>query len=457
VTRMALQHQAVNQEKENVRLHLEAIFRSVKDAIITTDNELKVVALNRAAADICGLSRGAIGEPFGSLIMGCRRNCLQLLIAAVEKRQPVESHYVECNRQNRPGQVVSLCASPLLDHHGIFSGAVLVVRDETRLASLERDLKERQQFHALVGKSEKMQEVYSLIESLCDVQTTVLITGESGTGKELVAEALHYKGSRSQRPLVKVNCSALSENLLESELFGHVKGAFTGAVKDKIGRFQRADSGTIFLDEVGDISHRIQLRLLRVLQEMEFERVGDSTPVKVDVRVIAATNQDLYEKVKKGEFREDLYYRLKVVEISLPPLRDRLEDIPILVDHFLKKFNEKFHREITSVSADVQKTFMHHSWPGNIRELDHALEHAFILCRQDIITVEHLPRSFSSGLSEKGATSRDETYEKETRDIVDALEKTAWNKAKAARLLGLDRKTLYRKIWRYKIQKDSGR
>jgi two-component system response regulator HydG len=455
VTRMALQHQAVSQE--NFRLHLEAIFRSVKDAIITTDNELKVVELNRAAADICGLSRGAIGEPFGSLLMGCRRNCLELLITAVEKRELVEAHYVECNRQDRRGQVVSLCASPLLDQHGIFSGAVLVVRDETRLASLERDLKERQQFHALVGKSEKMQEVYSLIESLCDVQTTVLITGESGTGKELVAEALHYKGSRSQRPLVKVNCSALSENLLESELFGHVKGAFTGAVKDKIGRFQRADSGTIFLDEVGDISHRIQLRLLRVLQEMEFERVGDSTPVKVDVRVIAATNQDLYEKVKKGEFREDLYYRLKVVEISLPPLRDRLEDIPILVDHFLKKFNEKFHREITSVSADVQKTFMHHSWPGNIRELDHALEHAFILCRQDIITVEHLPRSFSSGLSEKGATSRDETYEKETRDIVDALEKTAWNKAKAARLLGLDRKTLYRKIWRYKIQKDSGR
>jgi two-component system response regulator HydG len=456
VTRMALQHQAVSQEKENFRLHLEAIFRSVKDAIITTDNELKVVELNRAAADICGLSRGAIGEPFGSLLMGCRRNCLELLITAVEKRELVEAHYVECNRQDRRGQVVSLCASPLLDQHGIFSGAVLVVRDETRLASLERDLKERQQFHALVGKSEKMQEVYSLIESLCDVQTTVLITGESGTGKELVAEALHYKGSRSQRPLVKVNCSALSENLLESELFGHVKGAFTGAVRDKIGRFQRADGGTIFLDEVGDISHRIQLRLLRVLQEMEFERVGDSTPVKVDVRVITATNQDLYEKVKRGEFREDLYYRLKVVEIALPPLRDRLEDIPILVDHFLKKFSQKFNKEITSVSADVRKTFMHHTWPGNIRELDHALEHAFILCRQDIITVEHLPRGFSRAVSESSATSREGTHENESREIIHALEKTAWNKAKAARLLGLDRKTLYRKIWRYKIQKDSG-
>ena len=454
VTRLALQHQSISQEKENFRLHLEAIFRSVKDAIITTDNELKVVSLNRAASDICGLSHGAIGEPFGSLVIGCRRHCLELLIEAVEKRKLVESHYVECSHRNRPGQVVSLCASPLLDHHGVFSGAVLVVRDETRLANLERDLKERQQFHALVGESEKMQEVYSLIESLCDVQTTVLITGESGTGKELVAEALHYRGGRSQRPLVKVNCSALSENLLESELFGHVKGAFTGAVRDKTGRFQRADGGTIFLDEIGDISHRIQLRLLRVLQEMEFERVGDSAPVKVDVRVIAATNQDLYERVKRGEFREDLYYRLKVVEIALPPLRDRLEDMPILVDHFLKKFNQKFHKEIASVSADVRNIFMNHTWPGNIRELDHALEHAFILCRQDIITVEHLPRSFSRSVSEGGVTPRDGALENESRDIIRALEKTAWNKAKAARLLGLDRKTLYRKIWKYKIQKD---
>jgi transcriptional regulator with PAS, ATPase and Fis domain len=298
-----------------------------------------------------------------------------------------------------------------------------------------------------------MQEIYSLIESLCDVQTTVLITGESGTGKELVAEALHYRGSRSQKPLVKVNCSALSENLLESELFGHVKGAFTGAVKDKIGRFQRADGGTIFLDELGDVSHRIQLRLLRVLQEMEFERVGDSTPVTVDVRVIAATNQNLSEKVKRGEFREDLYYRLKVVEVAIPPLRDRLEDIPVLVDHFLKKFNEKFDKAITSVSADVQKIFMRHTWPGNIRELEHAIEHAFILCRQDIITIEHLPRSYCSIIESRPAPLEG-ANENESHSILQALEKTAWNKARAAKLLGLDRKTLYRKIWKYNIKKD---
>lgn len=453
VARMALQHKSLSDEKEKYRLHLEAIFRSVKDAIITVDNELKVVELNKATADICGLPRDAIGRPFSSLVIGCKRNCLESLIEAVEKRKLVESHHIECSHNTRPGQVVSLCASPLLDHYGMFSGAVLVIRDETRLAGLERDLKERQQFYALIGKSEKMQEIYSLIESLCDVQTTVLITGESGTGKELVAEALHYRGSRSQKPLVKVNCSALSENLLESELFGHVKGAFTGAVKDKIGRFQRADGGTIFLDELGDISHRIQLRLLRVLQEMEFERVGDSTPLKVDVRVIAATNQNLLEKVKRGEFREDLYYRLKVVEVAIPPLRDRIEDIPLLVDHFLKKFNEKFNKKIASVSADVQKIFMRHTWPGNIRELEHAIEHAFILCRQDIITVEHLPRNYSDS-TESRPSSHDGVNENESRDILHALSKTAWNKARAARLLGLDRKTLYRKIWKYKIKQD---
>ncbi len=295
-----------------------------------------------------------------------------------------------------------------------------------------------------------MQEIYSLIENLADVQTTVLITGESGTGKELAAEALHYKGIRSHKPLVKVNCSALSEGLLESELFGHVKGAFTGAVKDKLGRFQRADKGTIFLDEIGDISPRIQLRLLRVLQGMEFERVGDSTPVKVDVRVIAATNQDLSAKIRRGDFREDLFYRLKVVEINVPPLRERQEDILFLIDHFVEKFNKKFEKEIKAVSADVQKIFMDYEWPGTVRELEHTLEHAFILCRHNTITMDHLPAHFQTSSIVKTRVHRHEEGD-ETRKILQALEKTGGNKAKAARLLGFDRKTLYRKIEKLNI------
>lgn len=297
-----------------------------------------------------------------------------------------------------------------------------------------------------------MQEIYSLLELLSDVPTTVLITGESGTGKELIAEALHYRGSRRNKPLVKVNCSALSENLLESELFGHVKGAFTGAIKDKIGRFQIADGGTIFLDEVADISPRIQVKLLRVLEEMEFERVGDSTPIKVDVSLITATNQDLSKKVRCGEFREDLYYRLKVMEITLPPLRERREDIPLLTEHFLKKFNKKFNKDITAISENVKKIFMDYPWPGNVRELEHALEHAFILCNQSIITLEHLPYEFKAFTKNEFTLPQDKNANV-SQAILNALKKTAWNKAKAARLLGMSRRTIYRKIKEYKIVK----
>jgi len=344
---------------------------------------------------------------------------------------------------------VAINVSPLIDNKGVFSGAVMVVRDETRLANLEENLRERRQFHNIIGKSEQIQKVFTLIENLADIQTTILITGESGTGKELVAEALHYTGVRSNKPLVKVNCAALSEGLLESELFGHVKGAFTGAVKDKVGRFQRADGGTIFLDEIGDISQGVQLRLLRVLQEMEFEAVGDSTPIKVDVRVVAATNQDLREKVRLGKFREDLYYRLKVVELALPSLRERLEDIPLLIDYFIKKFNMKLNKNIEGMSADVQRIFMVYPWPGNVRELEHALEHACIICHQGTITVDDLPPELKN-VKEAKVLLRDKEGT-EPQAILQALEKTAGNKAMAARLMGISRQTIYRKIKEYKI------
>jgi two-component system response regulator HydG len=455
VAKTALKHKRLVDEKEKYRSDIEAIFRSVKDGIITVDEGLKVVEVNEAAEKICGVKRDERGNAFSAVRTDCTKKCLQALAETIERKAPAQTDRLECGRTRIPGQVVSISTSPLRDHQGISSGAVMVVRDETRLAGLERDLGERQRFHNLIGRSHRMQKVYDLIETLADLQTTVLITGESGTGKELVAEALHYKGGRSARPLVKVNCAALSDSLLESELFGHVKGAFTGAVKDKIGRFERADGGTIFLDEIGDISPQTQLRLLRVLQEMEFEKVGDSTPVRVDVRVIAATNKDLSEKVRKGEFREDLYYRLKVVEIGIPPLRERPEDIPYLTDHFISKFNAKLSREVRAVSADVKKIFMEYQWPGNVRELEHTLEHACILCAAGTVTRGDLPsyfREISGAGTLGGATDeRDEVAE-----ILAALEKTAGNKVKAARLLGIDRKTLYRKIDRYKIETERG-
>jgi transcriptional regulator with PAS, ATPase and Fis domain len=245
--------------------------------------------------------------------------------------------------------------------------------------------------------------------------------------------------------MITVNCSALSENLLESELFGHIKGAFTGALKNKVGRFQAADKGTIFLDEVGDISHTIQLKLLRVLQEKELERVGDSLSIKVDVRIITSTNQPLRKKVEAGEFREDLYYRLKVVEVILPPLRERREDIPLLVEHFRDTFNKRFGKEIEGVTDEVINSLMQYPWPGNVREMEHAIEHAFVLCHEKNITLKHIP----SEIRDYNSINKNENQldiSDEVKKILQTLEQTEWNKAKTARLLGISRQTLYRKI-----------
>jgi len=455
VTNKSLQYKSLLDERERYRSNIEAIFRSVKDAIITVDDKLTVIETNEAAENICGITRDTVGKVLISLSRDCTGKCLDAVRETIDKKIPVEAYHIECRYKNCPEQIVNVSTYPLINSMGVFSGAVLVVKDETRLAVLESTLKEKMQFHNIIGRSEGMQKIYSLIESLCDVQTTVLITGESGTGKEMIAEAIHYTGVRGSKLLVKVNCSALSEELLESELFGHVKGAFTGAVKDRDGRFKMADGGTIFLDEIGDVSPKIQLKLLRVLQEMEFERVGDSTPIKVDVRIAAATNQDLKEKVKTGKFRVDLYYRLKVVEINLPSLRERREDIPLLTNKFIDKLNKKIKRNITGVSADVEKIFMEYPWQGNIRELEHTIEHAFILCRQNTIAVEHLPqelrefKNLSLSIPSKEKAWGDEN---EYQAILQSLEKTGWNKAKAARLLGMSRQTMYRKIEEYKIK-----
>ncbi|MFZ0927338.1 MAG: sigma 54-interacting transcriptional regulator [Syntrophobacteraceae bacterium] len=453
-TRTALKYKAVNEEKERYRINLEAIFRSVRDAIITVDKESVVIEINDAAITMCGYSRDDIGKPFSSLARVCNERCVEILGEAIKSGEPVEVDRIECRLPNGAIRVISVRTYPLLGPQSTLAGVVMVLRDDTHVAGIETELKEHRQFHRFVGRSEPMQKVFSLIKTLAHVQTTVLITGESGTGKELVADALHRAGERSHKPLVKVNCSALPESLLESELFGHVKGAFTGAVRDNVGRFQRADGGAIFLDEIGDISPMIQLKLLRVLEKREFERVGSSTPTRVDVRLIAATNRNLMEKVSLGELREDLYYRLKVVEIRLPPLRDRRQDIPLLVDHFRNGFNVKFKKTIEAISSDVLKAFLKYPWPGNVRELEHTMEHAFVLCSQNIITFDHLPPDFmdAPGIELR---SPDEASAIDSHAILEALDKTAWNKAKAARLLGIDRVTLYRKIKRYNLTEDT--
>jgi transcriptional regulator with PAS, ATPase and Fis domain len=418
------------------------------------DKEAAVIEMNEAAMDMCGFPREAIGMKFGALTKGCNGRCAEYLEEAIRRNEHIEASRIECHPLGGPRKVISLSAFPLLDPQNVFKGVVMVFRDETRLDNLEKQLISHRQVHRLVGKSAAMQEVYSLIEALANRQTTVLITGESGTGKELVAEALHSEGDRRGKPLVKVNCSALPEELLESELFGHVKGAFTGAFQERIGRFHRADGGTIFLDEVGDLPPKIQGKLLRVLQEREFERVGESTPIKVDVRVIAATNKNLREQVRLGKFREDLYYRLKVVEITMPPLRDRRDDIPLLVEHFRTRFNAMFGKDIVAVSNDVMKAFLDYPWPGNVRQLEHTLEHAFVLCRNRTITLDNLPHDLLGGPEESDGTAIT-AKDDEPQAILEALEKAGGNKAKAARLLGINRATLYRKMQRLHLNSDS--
>ncbi len=447
----AIDHKKTVYENREYQSNLEAIFRSVKDAIIAVDGELRIIAVNDAAGNICRFSGEDLkGKKFNEIPKVCEARCLEAIIKTIKEKKPVETTHFECKYSDNTKETVTLTTFPLQQNQNELSGCIAIVKTENRLSFPVKGPSSRQQFYNIVGKSEKMQQIYSLIDVLADVQSSVLITGATGTGKELAAEALHYRGKRKNKPLVKVNCASLTENLISSELFGHIKGAFTGAVDDKIGRFQMADGGTIFLDEIGDISISMQLRLLRVLQEMEFERVGESTSIKVDVRVVAATNQDLKQRVKEGLFREDLYHRLKVVELQLPMLSEKQEDMPLLVNHFINKFNNKFNKHVVAVSDDVLNIFKQYPWPGNIRELEHILEHAFILCNGETITVDGLPSDLGKFIKTKTGSSFVD-LNNEPQNIVEALRKTGGNKAKAARLLGVDRKTVYTKIKKYNI------
>jgi len=449
--RLALRHKRVSDEKDRCRSNIDAIFKSVQDGIVTVDGKMRVVDVNDAALDLCGFTPDETPGAFiRTVTAGCSGACMEILKKALDTQEAVKLRHIECHRKKKSKQIVSVSASPLVDHRGGFTGCVMVLRDETRLFDLEQSFNKNRAFDRMVGTSPQMKEVAELIKVLADVQTTVLITGDSGTGKELTVDALHNAGGRSTGPLVKVNCGALTESILESELFGHVKGSFTGAVNNKVGRFQQADGGTLFLDEIGDISPKMQLQLLRVIETGRFEAVGSSETVEVDVRIVAATNKDLFARVGDGKFREDLYYRLKVFGIQLPPLRERKGDISLLARYLIDKFNRKFDKKIKAVSSDVEKIFLRHTWPGNVRELENAMEHAFILCNQRVITLDHLPVELKS---HAGDITRFNRYDHraEAKAIERALQKTDGNKAKAARLLSMSRRTFYRKIEKYNI------
>ncbi|MBI2447117.1 MAG: sigma-54-dependent Fis family transcriptional regulator [Candidatus Omnitrophica bacterium] len=328
--------------------------------------------------------------------------------------------------------------------------------------SLRRELGERYKFDNIIGTSGRMMEVLAIIGKIVDTSVTVLLHGETGTGKELIARAIHYNSPRKDNPFVKMNCVAIPDTLLESELFGHEKGAFTGAVSRKLGKFELANEGTLFLDEIGDMNLLTQAKLLRVLQEKEFERVGGTESVKVDVRIISATNKDMEKAIKTGEFREDLYYRLNVVPVILPPLRDRKDDIPLLFEYFMEKFNKELNKNIKHIAFDAIELLMKYDWPGNVRELENVLQRAIVLEKGDTLTREYLPMaikargedikldldkaSFFTNLPHaiKGIVA-----DVEKQIIIKTLNSTNWNRSKAAEHLRISRKSLHNKMTKY--------
>jgi DNA-binding NtrC family response regulator len=325
-------------------------------------------------------------------------------------------------------------------------------REKNKNILLSQALEKRYSFGNILGKNSRMQEIYEFISDIANTDSTVLIQGESGTGKELIARAIHFNSHRKTKPFVVANCSAYSQNLLESELFGHEKGSFTGAIRRKVGRFELAHGGTIFLDEIGEVSPPTQILLLRVLQDHRFERVGGEETLEVDVRVIAATNKNLMEEMKKGTFREDLYYRLNVIPIFVPPLRERKDDIPLLASHFLQKFTHEKKKEVASISPEVMETLLAHSWPGNVRELENTLEHAIIIAKKDKI----LPKDLPQYLLQKPLPAQQlvslQDYERSL--ILRTLKETNWNKHQTSKRLKINRSTLYGKMKRYGLTKE---
>ncbi len=435
------------------RDNYEAVFNSMNEGLVIVDMNGVVIECNQAFYTITGLKeKQVLGRGVADIF--CENRQCGINVAVMHTLQtggPCREHAMDIVTRDKKRVPAVFSTAVLKDRQGYKKGIVVLFRDVSQINELKKKLGERYSFHSLIGKDRRMQEIYTLIEEVADTDANVLILGESGTGKELVAGAIHYQSRRTDAEFVKVSCAALSETLLESELFGHVRGAFTGAIHDKIGRFERAHKGTIFLDEIGEIGPAVQVKLLRVLQEKEIERVGEARSRKVDARIIAATNRDLWQMVRDTDFREDLYYRLKVLTIEVPPLRWRREDIPLLVDHFILKFNRQYNKHISAAGCDAMSQLMEYDWPGNVRELENAIEHAFVKTRTSTLMPQNLPREIAPDPQHSVPAGRKHTAGIDRHILIAALEQTGWNQARTARKLGINRTTVWRKMRAFNI------
>jgi PAS domain S-box-containing protein len=426
--------------------NLTMVLDSLTEAIIAHGIDRRIIYFNKAAQKLTGLSREqALGKDCRAVIQGgfCGHRCS----FCVETPLDFDPFGFPLTITDTAGQrhQVEMVLVPMRDENGVVQGAVAAARDITELSELRRRLGQEQSFAGIVGAHHTMLAIARLIQQVAPTDVSVLIEGESGTGKELVAAAIHSESLRKDGPMVAVSCAALPEGLLESELFGHVRGAFTGAHRDKRGRFELASGGTLFLDEVGELPHSTQVKLLRVLQEQQFERVGGETPIKVDVRVVCATNRDLAAMVKEGRFREDLYFRLAVVPLRLPPLRERRTDILLIAEHLLSRAAQRNQRPVPILREDTARLLLELPWPGNIRQLDNALQYAALTSGSKLIAPEHLPRELRQAEPRANEPLRPGRRSVLNAEQVErALGEAGGNKAKAARLLGVGRATLYR-------------
>ena len=426
----------------------DPILDSITEGVFTVDRDWRITSFNRAAEEITGISRErAVGRPCKDILRAniCEGQCA--LGNTMETGDPIVNRSITIVDDRGRRKPISITTALLKDADDKTIGGVETFRDLTRMEKLRKEIRRQYEVADIISRNHRMQGLFSVLPDIADSSSTVLIEGESGTGKELFAGAIHQLSPRRKKPFVAVNCGALPDTLLESELFGYKAGAFTDAKKDKPGRFAAAESGTLFLDEIGDVSPAMQVRLLRFLQERVYEPLGSVTPVRADVRIVAATHQDLATLVEEKKFREDLYYRINIVKVEIPPLRDRLEDVPLLVEHFIDRFNTLQGKEIVGISDDALACLMSHDYPGNVRELENLIERAFILCRSGRIEREHLPDPVCHQSPTGGeAANRDSFRQMEASFLMNALRRNGWSRTETAQALGVHKTTLFRKI-----------